>query len=239
MKINILTLFPDMFDSFLKTSLIARGLSKNIFDIKLFNIRDVATDAHKSVDARPYGGGAGMLLRVDIIDRALKEVLKSGETKRANDKSNRKIILLSPQGNKFDSKKARELAQYDNLVFICGHYEGFDERIIDLVDEELSIGDFVTTGGELPAMLIIDAVARFIPNFLGKEQSPHIESFELNHNARLLEFPQYTRPEEYNGQKVPEILLSGHHKNVEAWRLKEATEKTKRRRPDLLEKLTD
>lgn len=224
MYIDILTLFPDMFDSFTQTSLIARGIKKKLLHITIFDIRDVTQDQHKTVDGRPFGGGPGMLLRVDIIDRALKAVL--GDNKVARNKT--RIILLTPQGRRFDQSIAKEFSGYKRLLLICGHYEGFDERIRSLVDEELSIGDFVLTGGELPAMVIVDTVARLVPGFLGKEDSSQEESFQTIDGKILLEYPHYTRPQEYNGASVPEVLLSGNHAEIAKWRYKEAYNKTKK-----------
>lgn len=233
MRIDILTLFPQMFDSFLQTSLIARGIKKKIIAIKLFDLRSVATDKHKSVDGRPYGGGAGMVLRVDIVDKALKKVLRMSQTERKKTK----IILLTPQGKVFNQTISAKLSSVERLVFICGHYEGFDERIRDLVDLELSLGDFVLTGGELPAMVIIDTIARNLNGFLGKESSLNEESFNYQLsiiNYQLLEYPHYTRPEAYQGKKVPTVLLSGDHAKIKKWRLEQATKRTIKRRPDLI-----
>jgi tRNA (guanine37-N1)-methyltransferase len=298
MKFTILTLFPELFDSFLKTSLIARGISKSIINITLVNFRKWATDTHRSVDDRPYGGGVGMVLRVDVLDRALADIEKyviANEVKQSlvqnqkskinpfdyrsglmvsgiesiknrNDirnpnfiKNKTRTILLTPQGVPFIQRQALRLAKkYDQLILIAGHYEGFDERVRALVDEEISIGDYVLTGGELPAMVVIDAVSRLIPGFLGKEYSHIEESFTLRHprlnrgsmDSRfrendkqiLLEYPQYTRPETYTTVStkkpktlcVPKILLLGDHKKVKQWRLDQAVKRTQKRRPDLL-----
>lgn len=222
MKFTILTLFPEAFESYLNISLLKRAIAKKFVSVEIKNIRDVATDPHKTVDGRPYGGGVGMVLRVDIIDKALKKLkLKSKKSK---------IVLLTPQGKVFNQKIARDLSKVENLVLICGRYEGFDERVRNLVDMEISIGDFVLTGGEIPAMAVLDAVARLAPGVVGKSESLVNESF----SEKLLEYPQYTRPEVYNKMKVPKILLSGDHGAVDAWRRKEAIKRTRKRRPDLL-----
>ena len=211
-----------MFEGPFSESITKRAKEKGILDISIHNIREFATDAHKTVDDTPYGGGPGMVLKVDIADQAIQKV-------RAGDK-NEKIILMTPQGKKFDQKMAHELAKYDHLVFVCGHFEGYDERIRSLVDEEISIGDYVLTGGEIPAMVVIDATTRLIPGVIGKEESLSEESFSQN----LLEYPQYTRPEEYKGEIVPEVLKSGNHGEIAKWRHEQALKKTKERRPDLL-----
>lgn len=222
MKFIIITLFPEAFESYFNISLIKRGLAKKYIDIKFVNLRDFGEGPHRSVDDRPYGGGAGMVLRVDIMDKALKS-LKLGKKKTLK-------ILLTPQGKKFDQKLVSKLSKYDTIVLICGRYEGFDERISKFVDVEISVGDFVLTGGEIPAMAVVDAVSRFVPGFLGKAESLAEESF----TSGLLEYPQYTRPENYKGMKVPKILLSGHHGNVKDWRGKEALKMTKKKRSDLI-----
>jgi tRNA (guanine37-N1)-methyltransferase len=223
MKITILTLFPEMFGGFLSESMIGRAQKNNLLIIDLVNLRDFGLGKHKSVDDTPYGGGAGMVLRVDVVAEAIKEVKKKNK--------GAKVILMSPQGATFSQQKAETLATGDNdLILVCGHYEGFDERIRDYVDEEISIGDYVLTGGELAAATIVDAVARLIPGVLGKEESFQSESF----SDSLLEYPQYTRPEEYEGKKVPEILKGGNHAEIEKWRQEKAKEKTKKRRPDLI-----
>jgi tRNA (guanine37-N1)-methyltransferase len=218
MKIDIITLFPKLFESVFSESLIARAKSKNIAQIEIHNLRDFSTDKYKTVDDRPFGGGPGMVLKVDVVDRALKS-LDSGYK-----------ILLTPQGKKFDQPLAQQLAKKDHLILICGHYEGYDERIRELVDAEISIGDYVLTGGEIPAMAIVDTVVRLLPGVVGKEESLTEESFSQN----LLEYPQYTRPEEFNGKKVPEVLLSGNHAAIKKWRGEQAKLRTKTRRPDLV-----
>jgi len=222
-KFEILTTQPGIYESFLKTGLIARGISKDIINISIHSLYDYADDPHHSIDDTPYGGGAGMIIRVDIIDQALFALNSQAS------KLNAKIILLTPQGKLFNQEKAIELSKEKNLIIISGRFEGYDERIRDLVDEEISVGDYVLTSGDLPAMILIDSVSRQIPGFIEKEKSIEIESFSGN----SLEYPQYTRPEEYKGKFVPEILLSGNHGEVDKWRKKESEKRTKERRPDL------
>jgi len=230
-KFDIITIFPQAFDSFLKTSLIARGIKKKLISIKTHDLRKWATDHHRTVDDRPYGGGPGMVLRVDIIDSAISKL------QITNSKKIRKI-LLEPAGKPFTQKDAKRLAKYDKLILIAGHYEGVDERVRALVDEEISIGDYVLTGGELPAMVVIDAVSRNIKGFLGKQESLTDESFSISNYPltidNLLEYPHYTRPENYQGKRVPKVLLSGSHKIIRKWRLAQALKRTKKRRPDLV-----
>jgi tRNA (guanine37-N1)-methyltransferase len=224
MKFIILTLFPEAFDSYFNISLIKRGLAKKFIDIKVVNLRDYTNDPHKTVDDRPYGGGAGMVLRVDIIDKALKGLkLKKGTKDKL-------IVLLTPQGKKLDQKLVTKLVKYKTIILICGRYEGFDERVRKLVDMELSIGDFVLTGGEIPAMTVVDAVSRLVPGFLGKAESLSEESF----TSGTLEYPQYTRPEVHNKMRVPKVLLTGNHAKIKAWREQEAKKRTSKRRPDLI-----
>lgn len=209
MTISILTLFPEMFSGPLDYSIVKRAKEKGIMTINFVNIRDFSTDTYKSVDDHPYGGGVGMILRVDVIDRALRALRG-------------KKVLLDPRGDTFTQKKAREYAKLDHLILICGHYEGVDERIKTLVDESISIGDYVLTGGELPAMVITDSVVRLLPGVL-KEGVTQSESFSpsliTHHSSLPLEYPQYTRPEEYQGMRVPDVLLSGNHKKIEEWRI--------------------
>lgn len=230
MRFDVITIFPQIFDSFLTTSLIARGIKKNIIDINILDLRSATTDNHKTVDEKPYGGGPGMVLKVDIMDKMIKKVLKLGKISR----SKTKIILLTPQGKVFNQSTSQKLSTASRLIFICGHYEGFDERIRNLVDEEISIGDYILTGGEIPAMVLIDSISRNLKGFLGKESSMLEESFSLKMNNLLLEYPHYTRPENYQGQKVPKVLLSGNHQEINNWRMKSALKKTRRRRPDLI-----
>lgn len=224
MKISILTLFPEMFDGIFDHSIIARAKSKKLVDIELINIRDFGEGRHKIVDDRPYGGGAGMVLRADILAKTIKslKVKKTDQTK---------IILTSSTGEPYKQKKARELSKLEELVIICGHYEGVDERFIkNYVDEQISIGDYVLTGGEIPAMVIVDSVARLIPGVLKKEEATINESFTEN----LLEGPQYTKPREFEELNVPKVLLSGNHAEIVKWRTQKSLEKTKKQRPDLL-----
>lgn len=226
MTFQIITIFPKAFDSFIKTSLIARGIKKKIISVKVHDLRKWATDRHKSVDDRPYGGGPGMVIRVDVVDRAISD-LRSQISKFGKKPM---VVLLTPQGKPFTQKIAQRLSRSKTLVLIAGHYEGYDERIRGLADEEISIGDYILTGGELPAMVLIDSIARFIPGFLGKAQSLAEESFSTS----LLEYPQYTRPEVYKGKRVPKMLLSGNHAAITKWRHQQAIKRTRQRRPDLL-----
>lgn len=223
MKIDILTIFPGMFIGPFDQSMIKRAIDNKLVKIKIHNLRDWTVDKHKTVDDKPFGGGAGMVMKVEVVDSAL-ETLKR---KMKNEK--RKIILLTPQGKTFNQKMGLRLAKQKSLIFICGHYEGFDERIRSLVDEEISIGDYVLTGGEIPAMVIVDSVVRLLPGVIETE-SLNEESFAQN----LLEYPQYTRPEKYKKMAVPKVLLSGNHEKIKQWRQKKALEKTKRLRADLL-----
>ena len=219
MKIDVLTLFPEMFEP-LKTSIIGKAIEKNIIEINLINIRDFSKDKHKKVDDTPYGGGAGMVIRPDVVYDAYKSVYDK----------NAKVIYLSPQGKVLDQKKVENLSLENHLIILCGHYEGIDQRVLDeIVDEEISIGDYVLTGGELPAMVVIDTVSRYIEGVINKE-STNEESFSNG----LLEYPQYTRPEEFLGKKVPDILISGHHENINKWRQEKSLQITKLKRPDLL-----
>ena len=234
-KIDILTLFPEMFRGPFSESIVKHAQKKCLVKINLHNLRDWAADRHKTVDNRPYGGGPGMVMRVDVIDSAIAS-LKSKKSK---------IILLTPQGKIFNQKKARSLAKEKHLIFICGHYEGVDERVRQhLIDGEISIGDYILTGGELPAMVVTDAVVRLIPGAVSKPESVKEESFsslgehDTNHGGKkkkvLLEYPQYTRPAEYKNWSVPEVLLNGNHREIERWRKLQAVARTKKRRPDLL-----
>jgi tRNA (guanine37-N1)-methyltransferase len=209
MLVDILTLFPEMFEGPFKYSILKRAQEKELLKINIVNLRDFATDKYKSVDDRPYGGGAGMVMRVDIIDKAIQSV-RAGEQESGN-----RVILTDAGGERFVQKKARELSVCEHLIIICGHYEGVDARVKEhLVDEVISVGDYVLSGGELPAMTIIDSVTRLIPGVLGNEESLNEES----HNVGEIEYPQFTRPDEYKGWKVPDILLSGDHKKIEEWR---------------------
>jgi len=255
MKITIITLFPKMIDGFVQDSIIKRAQTKGLVEISIVNLRDFARDSYGTVDERPYGGGAGMVLCVDVLKKSLDSVIG---TKPLTSKPH--VVLTSARGSVFNQKKAQEFSKLNELVIYAGHYEGFDERFSDYVDEEISLGDFVMTGGELTAAVICDAVVRLFPGVLKKEDATTEESFfsvpldELvdtigNHpsllnlqkkeveEVQLLEYPQYTRPEEFNGKKVPEILLSGDPKKIKKWQLQKAFELTLARRPDLLDKV--
>ena len=225
MEINIITLFPQMFTDPLSESIVKRAIEKKVVKINYYNLRDYATDNHKTVDDTPYGGGAGMVLKVDVMDRAIKAITK-------NKRKDYLIILMTPQGKQFNQREASRLTRYNKLILICGHYEGFDERIRQqLADEEVSLGDFVLSGGEIPAMAIVDAVVRLLPGALGKDASPEEESFSLTDEEGnvLLEYPQYTKPAEYSQLKVPDILLSGDHAKIKKWRLEEAKKRTQKK----------
>jgi tRNA (guanine37-N1)-methyltransferase len=216
MLIDILTLFPEMFVGPFDESIIRRATDKSLVEIKVHNLRDYATDKHHTVDDRPFSGGPGMVLRVDIIDRAINAI----KSEARNSKSETKVILLDAGGEKYTQQKAQALSSIEHLILICGHYEGVDHRVHEhLVDEIISIGDYVLTGGELPAMVLTDSVVRLLPGVLGDDQSTVEESHSI---PGYLEYPQYTRPEEYNGWKVPKILLSGDHKKIKDWQSKKA-----------------
>jgi tRNA (guanine37-N1)-methyltransferase len=219
MKITILTLFPEMVEPLLNSSILKRAQEKKLVKFEIVNFRDFSTNKHKTVDDTPYGGGSGMVLAVEPIFYALESL----------EKPNHKI-LLSPQGATFDQSKAKELLKEDHLIFICGHYEGFDERVLEFVDEEISLGDFVMTGGEIASLAMIDAVVRLIPGVLGSQESFENDSFYDG----LLDYPQYTKPREFQGFKVPDVLLSGDHAKIDKWREEMAKKKTLERRPDLL-----
>lgn len=222
MRIDILTLFPEMFDS-LKTSIIGKAIESRAIELNTINIRDYSTDKHSRVDDSPYGGGAGMVMRPDVVYDSYNSIAKTQDTK---------TIYLSPQGKVLTQRKVEELSRETHLILLCGHYEGIDQRVLDeIVDEEISIGDYVLTGGELPAMVLIDTVTRYIPGVLNQDSIKE-ESFSDN----LLEYPQYTRPEIFLNMKVPEVLLSGNHKEINTWREKQAVSVTKNKRPELLKK---
>ncbi|OKP99444.1 tRNA (guanosine(37)-N1)-methyltransferase TrmD [Paenibacillus sp. P46E] len=227
MRIDVLTLFPEMCEGVFGTSILGKAREKGIVSLNAVNFRDFSGNKHNSVDDTPYGGGGGMVLKPDPIFAAVEHVLaESGDQKKP------RIILMCPQGQTYTQQMAEELAQEEHLIFICGHYEGYDERIREhLVTDELSIGDYVLTGGELPALTVIDSVVRLQPGALGNETSAVTDSFSTG----LLEYPHYTRPAEFRGWKVPDILLSGHHANIEVWRREQALQRTLERRPDLLE----
>ncbi len=226
MNYYVLTLFPEMIESGVGTSITGRAMANGIINLEAINIRDYATNKHKHVDDYPYGGGAGMVMQAEPICLACEAIKeKLGKSPR--------IVYLTPQGRVFNQEIAKELAKEDELVFLCGHYEGVDERAIEMqVTDCISIGDYVLTGGELPAMVVMDAVSRMVPGVLTNSDSGEMESFEGN----LLEYPQYTRPETYNDSSVPPVLLSGHHLNIEKWRREQSLLRTAKWRPDLLEK---
>lgn len=249
MKIDILTLFPGMFEGPFDSSIIKRAQDKSLVEINIHNLRNWATDKHGTVDDRPYGGGVGMIMMVEPIYNALSEILKlevRGEKLEISHPTSTKVILLDPAGTPFNQMKAEELSKLDHLILIAGHYEGVDERVKEhLIDEEISIGDYVLTGGELPAMVVVDSVIRLIPGVLKKPEATLHESFSpippsqpnsplTTHYPTQLEYPHYTRPENFKGWEVPKILLAGDHKKIEKWRKEKAFEKTKKRRPDLL-----
>jgi tRNA (guanine37-N1)-methyltransferase len=224
MKFEVLTLFPEMFEVF-NHSIIKRAKDKNIVEINIHNIRDYTTNKHKKVDDYPYGGGAGMVMQADPIYNTVDCITEKCGYKPYT-------ILMSPRGKRYSQDTARNLMDKKHIMMICGHYEGIDERIMPIVDEEISIGDFVLTGGEIASMAIIDSISRLIPGVLSKEESFEDESFYDG----LLEYPQYTRPEEFRGMKVPNVLLSGHHEKIEQWRKYQSLKITLERRPDLLDK---
>ena len=226
MRFDVLTLFPEMIESVLKTSITGRAIKNNLIDVNFVNIRDFAQNKHNSVDDEPYGGGGGMIMQPGPIYRAYKSLTENLTYKP-------KVIYLSPQGKVFNQQMALDFSKEEHLIFLCGHYEGVDERIIEeIVDVEVSIGDYVLTGGEIPAMVVIDSVSRLIPGVLSSDDSFMNES----HFSGLLEYPQYTRPIDFMGRKVPDILLSGHHLNIEKWRREKSLERTFIKRPDMLEK---
>jgi tRNA (guanine37-N1)-methyltransferase len=226
MRIDVLTLFPEMFTGVFGSSILKKAADKEAVQYNLINFRDFSDNKHQTVDDYPYGGGAGMVLKPQPIFDAVEAL--------NNENNKSRVILLCPQGERFNQKKAEELAQEDHLIFICGHYEGYDERIREyLITDEISIGDYVLTGGELGAMVVIDSVVRLLPEVLGNEESHQKDSFSTG----LLEHPHYTRPADFRGMKVPDILLSGNHKNIEEWRVKESLRRTFTRRPDLLEQM--
>lgn len=234
MKITILTLFPDMFEGPFAHSIVKRAQEKGRIEIELINIRDFGIGKHQIVDDTPYGGGIGMVLKVDVVHKALKfakEKYLSSRRQEGGEISNQKVILMTASGTPFKQPVAKHYANLDHLIIICGHYEGIDERIMKYVDEEISIGDFVLTGGEIPAMLITDAVTRLIPGVI-TEGATDNESFSLD--GEMLEYPHYTNPQVYDEQEVPEILLSGNHKKIEEWRKAKSQEKTQQVRPDLI-----
>jgi len=219
MKITILTLFPEMVEPLINSSILKRAQEKKLVKFEIVNFREFSTNKHKTVDDTPYGGGSGMVLSVEPIYYALESL----------EKPNHKI-LLSPQGTKFDQNKAKQLLEEEHLTFICGHYEGFDERVLEFVDEEISLGDFVMTGGEIAAMAMIDSIVRLIPGVIGSQESFEKDSF---YDGQL-DYPQYTKPREFRGLEVPDVLLSGDHAKIEKWRQEMSKKKTLERRPDLI-----
>ena len=227
MRFDIMTLFPDFVSGILNESIIGRAQKSGAIEVNAHNIRDYSKDKHRRVDDTPYGGGKGMLMMAPPISDCYEAVVNAYP-----EAEKRRVIYMSPRGRVFDQKKARELAACDHLVILCGHYEGVDARILEeIVDEEVSIGDFVLTGGELPACLVVDAVARLVDGVLAAPECYENESL----SSGLLEYPQYTRPVEFHGKTVPEVLLSGHHANIDKWRAEQSLEMTRRMRPDLLE----
>jgi tRNA (guanine37-N1)-methyltransferase len=226
-RFDIITIFPEMFESPFGESILKRAQDEELLEITLHDLRGYTLDKHRKVDDNPFGGGVGMIMNVDPIVRAIEAVKEK--------RSGARTILLSPGGKSFNQKMARELAKEENLIFVCGRYEGVDERVLNFVDDAVSIGDYVMAGGEIPAMVMVEAVSRLIPGVVGDEQSIVEESFEESR----LEHPQYTKPREFRGLKVPDVLLSGHHKNIQDWQFKEALKKTAAVRPDLLNKEID
>lgn len=229
MRYHIMTLFPEFIEQSTEHSIIKRAKDNKIIEIKNYNIRDFSTNKHKKVDDYPYGGGAGMVMAVEPIELCFEHIVKENEL----EKSKSRTIFMSPRGQQLTQKKAEELTQYDDLIILCGHYEGVDQRAIDMiVDEEISIGDYILTGGEIGALVIIDTTARLIDGVLNKTESHMDESFSDD----LLEYPHYTRPREYKGHEVPEVLLNGNHKHIDEWRFEKSLEITLERRSDLIEK---
>ena len=227
MQFDVLTLVPEMFN-ILNESIIGRAKEKGLINVNLINIRDFSKNKHKKVDDTPYGGGAGMVIQPDVVYDAYKSVITNNEKSEKT-----RVIYMSPQGKKLDQKKVEELSKQEHLILLCGHYEGIDQRVLDsIVDEEISIGDYVLTGGELPAMVLIDSVSRYVEGVL-KDGSTTEESFSQG----LLEYPQYTRPEIFEGQQVPEVLRSGNHQMIDKWRREQSLKRTLEKRPDLLEKV--
>lgn len=226
MRIDIATLFPDMCEAVLSESVVGRGRKEGFIDIRCHNIRDYTLDKHRRVDDKPYGGGTGMVMQAQPVYDCICAIKEQAGAERT------RLVYLSPQGRTLDQALVKELAAEEHLILLCGHYEGIDQRVLDELEaEEISVGDYVVTGGELPALIIADAVARLQPGVLPNEDAYSIES----HYNGLLEYPQYTRPEEWRGRRVPEVLLSGHHGNVDKWQREMAEEVTKRKRPDLMD----
>ena len=235
MRAEIVTLFPELFDTFTKTSFVGRAVERGILDVRFQSPREFGLGKHQSVDDTPYGGGSGMVMRVDVLVAAFEAL----DARAATDNLPRaRRVLLTPQGQRFDQRIAARLATEPALMFICGRYEGFDERIRSFVDEEVSLGDFVMTGGEVAAMAMIEATVRLLPGVLGNEASTHEES-HAPATGGMLEYPHYTRPVEFRGQRVPDVLQSGHHAQIDKWRREQSAERTATRRPDLVRKITD
>ena len=226
MRIDILTLFPEMFDGVLSASMLGRAQTNGLIDIRVHNIRDYTDNKHRKADDYPFGGGAGLVMMAQPIYDCMDAVLEGGKARR---------ILMTPRGRTLNQKIAKELSSEERIVLLCGHYEGVDERVMEIIDDEISVGDYVLTGGELPAMIVVDCVSRLIPGVLGSDESAADESFSED----LLEYPQYTRPASFRGMDVPEILLNGHHAKIQAWRKEQARLKTALNRPDLLSESTD
>lgn len=233
MRIDVLTIFPKMFDAVIGESIIKRAIEKGVVEINIVDLRLFSKDKHKKVDDKPFGGGPGMVMNAEPFFEAVSYIRQNTKDRRPKTK----IVLLSPKGKKFNQNMASKLSKCGHMVLLCGHYEGVDERVTKhLADEEISIGDFILTGGELPGMVIIDSVVRLLPGALGDENSCKEESFSVENGCDrpLLEYPHYTRPSDYNGMKVPDVLLSGNHEKIKEWRKREAVKITKKKRPDLL-----
>ncbi|TQQ84625.1 tRNA (guanosine(37)-N1)-methyltransferase TrmD [Peptacetobacter hominis] len=227
MRFHVMTLFPEMINSYMNESIMKRAIEKGIIEFNVYNIRDFSENKHKKVDDYPFGGGAGMVMTPQPIVDTYRHIIKT------NNIENPRVIYLTPKGKVYNQEIAKEMSLEDDVILLCGHYEGIDQRVIDMiVTDEISIGDYVLTGGELPALIIIDSISRLIPGVLGQNESFEDESFENN----LLEYPHYTRPREFEGMKVPDVLLSGNHANIEKWRRDESIRITRERRPDLLKK---
>lgn len=231
MKFTVITLFPDVFEPIFNSSILKRAQKKGLVEFELINLRDFGEGPHQIVDDRPYGGGAGMVLKPDVLAKAVVEAKSRKSKEQQSQKLTPLVILTSASGTPYNQKRARQLSKLEHIILIAGHYEGVDQRLIDkYVDEEISIGDYVLTGGEIPVMVIVDSITRLIPKVLEKEEATLNESYENG----ILEGPQYTRPGEFEGQKVPEVLLSGNHAEVKKWRLEKDKEKTQKIRPDLI-----
>lgn len=229
MNFHVMTLFPEMIEAGLSASILGRAMERQLISLNAVNIRDYSLDKHRRVDDYPYGGGAGMVMAADPVVRCYRAI---EEKILAGGRQEPRVIYLTPQGRVFNQDMAEELAKEEELVFLCGHYEGIDERALEMiVTDQVSIGDYVLTGGELPVMVMIDVISRLVPGVLNNRESAEFETFHDN----LLEYPQYTRPEEYEGHKVPEVLLSGHHANIEKWRREQSILRTAQTRPDLME----